>query len=58
MKNKLKMVKHIKNTENELMKAVVERMVREGSGGWVKQVEEYMHAVGGLHAYAEVAMQN
>ena len=45
MMNKLKMVKHMKNTENGLLKAVVERMVLEGSGGWIKQVEEYMHAV-------------
>ena len=48
MKSKLKMVKHMKTTENGLLmlRAVVERMVWEGSGGWMKQVEEYMCAVG------------
>ena len=25
---------------------MAKRMVREGSGGWMKQVEEYVHAVG------------
>ena len=50
MKNKLKMVKHMKNTENGLLRAVAERMVQEGSGGWIKQVEEYMHGVGVAHA--------
>ena len=38
MKSKLKMVKHMKTTENGLLRAVAERMVREGSGGWIKQV--------------------
>ena len=49
-KSKLKMVKHLKTRENGLLMAVAERMVREGSGGWMKQVEEYMHAVGVSHA--------
>ena len=40
----------MKNTENGLLRAVAERMVQEGSGGWLKQVEEYMHAVGVGHA--------
>ena len=40
MKSKLKMVKHMKTTENGLLRAVAERMVWEGSGGWIKQVEE------------------
>ena len=43
------MVKHMKTTENGLLRAVAERMVWEGSGGWMKQVEEYMHAVGVTH---------
>ena len=49
MKSKLKMVKHMKTTENGLLRAVAERMVQEGSGGWIKQVEEYMSAVGVSH---------
>ena len=49
MKSKLKMVKHLKTTENGLLTAVAETMVREGSGGWMKQVEEYMCAVGASH---------
>ena len=49
MKSKLKMVNHMKTTENGLLKAVAERLVREGSGGWIKQVEEYMSAVGVSH---------
>ena len=40
MKSKLKMVKHMKTTENGLLRAMAERMVWEGSGGWMKQVEE------------------
>ena len=39
MKSKLKMVNHMKTTENGLLRAVAERMVWEGSGGWMKQVE-------------------
>ena len=35
MKSKLNMVKHIKTTENGLLRVVV-----EGSGGWMKQVEQ------------------
>ena len=50
MKNKPKMVKHMKNTENGLLTAVAERIVQEESGGLLKQVEEYMHAVGVGHA--------
>ena len=50
MKNKLKMVKHGKSTENGLLRAVAERMVQEGSGGWIKQVKEYMRAVRMSHA--------
>ena len=50
IKNKLKMVKHVKNTKNRLLRAVVERMVQEGSGGWIKQVEECMCAVEVGHA--------
>ena len=46
MKSKLMMVKHMKTTENGLLRAVVEKMVWEGSGGWIKQVEEYISAVG------------
>ena len=49
LKSKLKMVKHMKTTENGLQRAVAERMVREGSGGWMKQVGEYMRAVGVSH---------
>ena len=49
MKSKLKMVKQMNTTENGLLRAVAERMVREGSGGWIKQVEEYMSAVGVSH---------
>ena len=49
MKSKLKMVKHMKTTENGLLRAVAERMVWEASGGWMKQVEEYMRAVGVSH---------
>ena len=49
MKSKLKMVKHMKSTEIGLMRAVAERMVREGSAGWMKKVEEYMRAVGVSH---------
>ena len=45
IKSKLKMVKQLKTTENGLLRAVAERMVRDGSGGWMKQVEEYMCAV-------------
>ena len=44
MKSKLKMVKHMKTTENGLLRAVAERMVREGSGGLMKQVEEHIRA--------------
>ena len=43
------MVKHMKTTENGLLRGVVERMVLEGSGGWMKQLEEYMRAVGVSH---------
>ena len=43
------MVKHMKTTEIGLMRAVAERMVREGSGGWMKKVEEHMRAVGVSH---------
>ena len=53
MKSKLKMVKHKKTTENVLLMAVAERMVQDGSGdcgGSMKQVEEYMRAVGVRHA--------
>ena len=46
MKNKLKMVKHMKTAENGLLRAVAETMMGEGSGGWMKQVGEYMRAVG------------
>ena len=52
MKNKLKMVNHLKNTENSLLKAVAERMVETRNGGWIKQVEEYMNAIG--TSYAEL----
>ena len=45
MKNKLKIVKHLKNTENGRLRAMVERMVKERTGGWIKQVEEYTHTV-------------
>ena len=38
MLDKLKVVKNMKNTENGLLKAVVERMVQEGSGGWIKDL--------------------
>ena len=40
------MVKYLKNTENSLLRAVIERMVEEGSGGYIKQVEKYMQTVG------------
>ena len=49
MKSTLKMVKYMKTTENGLLRAVVERMVQEGSGGWMKQVEEYIRALGVSH---------
>ena len=45
---KLKMVKHMKTTENSLLRAVAPQW-REGSGGWMKQVEEYMRPVGVSH---------
>ena len=40
MKSKLKMVKNTNTTENGLLRAVAERKVWEGSGGWMKQMEE------------------
>ena len=36
MKSKLKIVKHVKTTENGLLRAVAEKMVQEVSGGWMK----------------------
>ena len=42
-------MKHMKTTENGLLRAVAERMVREVGGGRMKQVEEYMRAVGVSH---------
>ena len=49
MKSKLKMMKHMKTSKNGLLRAVAERMVREGSGGWIKQVDQYISAVGVSH---------
>ena len=48
-KSMLKMVKHVKTTENGLLRALADRMVPEGSGGWMKHVGEYMRAVGVCH---------
>ena len=52
IKYKLEMVNHMKYTENSLLKAEAERMVETRSGGWIKQVEEYMHTIG--TSYAEL----
>ena len=41
MKNKLKIVNHLKNSENSLLRAVAEKMMNVGSGRWIEQVEEY-----------------
>ena len=40
------MVKHMKTAENGLLRAMVERMVQDGKGGWMKHVGDYMRAVG------------
>ena len=39
MKNKLKMLNHLKNSESSLLRAVAERIMEVGSGGYIKQVE-------------------
>ena len=51
-KNKLKIINHLKNTKNGLLKAIAGRMVETRSNGFIKQVEEYMHTVG--TSYAEL----